>query len=61
MLVCPKRQVIRLLELEDFETADIFMAAKRIQTILEAHYSASSSSVCVQDGPDSGQTIKVNS
>ncbi|VDN56412.1 unnamed protein product [Dracunculus medinensis] len=58
VLVCPKRQVIRLLELEDFETADIFMAAKRIQTILEAHYSASSSSVCVQDGPDSGQTIK---
>ncbi|VDK36946.1 unnamed protein product [Gongylonema pulchrum] len=57
VLVCPIRKVTRLTELSNLETSDLFITAKRIQAMLEAHYGTTSSTVCVQDGPESGQTV----
>ncbi|EJW84596.1 hydrolase [Wuchereria bancrofti] len=57
VLVCPIRNVKRLTELSHTETSDLFITAKRIQTMLEDYYKATSSTVCVQDGPEAGQTV----
>lgn len=58
VLISPLRKATRLTDLTDCETADLFIVAKRIQTVLESHYQTSSSTVSVQDGPDAGQTVK---
>lgn len=60
VLVCPFRNVKRLSKLSLAETSDLFITAKRIQSMLEDYYKASSSTICVQDGPDAGQTISVS-
>lgn len=60
VLVCPLRNVKRLTELSHAETSDLFITAKRIQTMLEGYYKTTSSTVCVQDGPESGQTVPVS-
>lgn len=57
VLVCPLRNVKRLTELSHAETSDLFITAKRIQAMLEGYYKTTSSTVCVQDGPESGQTV----
>ncbi|MFH4981414.1 hypothetical protein AB6A40_008123 [Gnathostoma spinigerum] len=59
VLVCPKREVHRLTDLTDRETADLFIVSKKVQEMLEKKYGTNSSSVCVQDGPEAGQTVKV--
>lgn len=59
MLVSPKRSVSHLTELSDQETADLFTLAKQVQHMLENIYETNSSTVCVQDGPHAGQTVKV--
>ena len=51
---------LRLLDLSDVETADLFNSAKRVQQMLETHYSVVSSTVSVQDGKDAGQTVQVH-
>ncbi|VDP11299.1 unnamed protein product [Onchocerca flexuosa] len=57
VLVCPIRNVERLTKLSHAETSDLFITAKRIQAMLEDYYKAASSTVCVQDGPEAGQTV----
>ncbi|VDK17303.1 unnamed protein product [Anisakis simplex] len=57
VLVSPIRKASRLTDLLDAETADLFIVAKKVQAMIESHYKTSSSSVCVQDGPDAGQTV----
>ncbi|KAF8374050.1 nft-1 [Pristionchus pacificus] len=58
VLVAPCKQVDRLTDLTDEETADLFCLAKKVQKMLEAQHGVDSSTICVQDGPQSGQTIK---
>lgn len=60
MLVCPIRNVKRLTKLSHAETSDLFITAKRIQAMLEDYYKAMSSTICVQDGPEAGQTVSVS-
>ncbi|EFO28251.2 hydrolase [Loa loa] len=57
VLVCPIRNAKRLTELSLTETSDLFITAKKIQAMLEGCYKATSSTVCVQDGPEAGQTV----
>jgi diadenosine tetraphosphate (Ap4A) HIT family hydrolase len=58
-LVSSKRVVERLIDLTDSETADLFNAAKKVQKMLESFYQTNSTTICVQDGLYSGQTVKV--
>ncbi|CAJ0928645.1 unnamed protein product, partial [Mesorhabditis belari] len=58
VLVAPLRVVKHLTEISNEETADLFNLSKKVQKMLEAHYSVDSCTVCVQDGPKSGQTIE---
>uniref|UniRef100_A0A914CTR1 Nitrilase and fragile histidine triad fusion protein NitFhit n=1 Tax=Acrobeloides nanus TaxID=290746 RepID=A0A914CTR1_9BILA len=57
VLVAPIREVKRLAELTDPETADLFITVTKIQRLLESYYKAEASTVTVQDGPDAGQTV----
>ncbi|CAD5226767.1 unnamed protein product [Bursaphelenchus xylophilus] len=57
VLVSPIRKVKRLTDLDDKETADLFIVAKKVQKVLEDHYNLTSTTVCIQDGPDAGQTV----
>ncbi len=41
------------------EAADLFQTARHIGAILEKHFSATSINFGIQDGPDSGQSVKV--
>ncbi|RCN29603.1 histidine triad domain protein [Ancylostoma caninum] len=58
VLICPKRVCNHLTDLTDAETADLFVVAKKVQRMLEKVHNVSSSTVCVQDGPEAGQTVK---
>ncbi|GMS96013.1 hypothetical protein PENTCL1PPCAC_18188, partial [Pristionchus entomophagus] len=58
VLVSPSTPVDRLTDLSDEQTADLFCLAKKVQKMLEAQHGVDSSTICVQDGPQSGQTIK---
>ncbi|VDM39733.1 unnamed protein product [Toxocara canis] len=57
VLVSPVRKAVRLTDLTDEETADLFIVSKKIQAMIESHYNTTSSSVSVQDGPDAGRTV----
>ncbi|ETN74759.1 histidine triad domain protein [Necator americanus] len=58
VLICPKRVCNHLTELTDAETADLFIVAKKVQRMIEKVHGVSSSTVCIQDGVDAGQTVK---
>lgn len=60
VLVSPIRQAKRLTDLTANETADMFNVAKKVQKALEEHYTVNSSTVCIQDGADAGQTVPVS-
>lgn len=73
VLVAPVRVAQRLTDLSDVETADLFNLSKKVtffiathillwiqvQRMIEKQHDADSATVCVQDGPNSGQTVKV--
>ncbi|TMS38267.1 hypothetical protein L596_005031 [Steinernema carpocapsae] len=58
VLISPLRDVLRLNELTDEETADLFIVAKRVQSVIEKVYGTTSSTIAVQDGPLAGQSVK---
>jgi len=58
VLCSPIRQALKLTDLTDQETADLFIIAKKVQSAIEKFYRVSSSMVCIQDGVDSGQTVQ---
>ncbi|CAD6198155.1 unnamed protein product [Caenorhabditis auriculariae] len=57
VLISPKRVVEKLTDLTDEETSDLFITAKKVQVMLEKVQNVHSSTVCVQDGEDSGRTV----
>lgn len=57
VLVAPIRPVIRLSELTDAETADLFVTVKRVGRMLERVHRASALSIPLQDGVDAGQSV----
>lgn len=48
ILISPKRDVERLADLTDVETADLFNSAKKLQKFLESYYQTCSATICVQ-------------
>ncbi|XP_031405617.1 bifunctional bis(5'-adenosyl)-triphosphatase/adenylylsulfatase FHIT isoform X1 [Punica granatum] len=57
VLVCPRREVKRFVDLTAEETNDLWLAAKKIGGQLEIFHKASSLTFTIQDGPDAGQTV----
>ncbi|XP_042589614.1 bis(5'-adenosyl)-triphosphatase isoform X3 [Cyprinus carpio] len=59
VLVCPLRVVERFRDLRPDEVADLFMTTQRIADVIEKHFQASSLTIAIQDGPEAGQTVKL--
>lgn len=59
MLVAPLRRAERFADLNAAEVADMFLCAQKVAKVVEKHFSASATTIAIQDGADAGQTIKV--
>ncbi|KAM9534950.1 bis(5'-adenosyl)-triphosphatase isoform 5-T7 [Salvelinus alpinus] len=59
VLVCPLRPVERLRDLHPDEVADLFTTTQRVADLVEKHFQASSLTIAIQDGPEAGQTVKL--
>ncbi|XP_068668356.1 bifunctional bis(5'-adenosyl)-triphosphatase/adenylylsulfatase FHIT [Aristolochia californica] len=57
VLVCPRREVKRFVDLTAEETSDLWLTAQQVGGRLECHYNASSITFSIQDGPQAGQTV----
>ncbi|XP_975421.2 nitrilase and fragile histidine triad fusion protein NitFhit isoform X1 [Tribolium castaneum] len=57
VLISTVRCCKRLEDLTSEEVTDLFLTAVKVQKAVENEYSASSSTLCVQDGKHAGQTI----
>ncbi|KAK3536401.1 hypothetical protein QTP86_008887 [Hemibagrus guttatus] len=58
VLVCPVRPVERFRDLRPDELADLFSTTQKVANVVEKHFSASSLTIAIQDGPEAGQTVK---
>ncbi|KAL2333108.1 hypothetical protein Fmac_014321 [Flemingia macrophylla] len=57
VLVCPKREVKRFVDLTADETSDLWLTAQKVGGQLESYHKASSLTFAIQDGPQAGQTV----
>ncbi|XP_018676496.1 bifunctional bis(5'-adenosyl)-triphosphatase/adenylylsulfatase FHIT [Musa acuminata AAA Group] len=57
VLVCPRREVKRFIDLTADEVCDLWLTAKEVGGRLERHHEASSLTFAIQDGPQAGQTV----
>ncbi|KAK2951074.1 putative Nitrilase and fragile histidine triad fusion protein NitFhit [Blattamonas nauphoetae] len=57
ILISPQRIVQKFADLTTEEASDMFLLAKHITPIFEQHFGTSSTTLTIQDGPDSGQSI----
>ncbi|CAI8591369.1 unnamed protein product [Vicia faba] len=57
VLICPKREVKRFLDLTVEETSDLWLTAQKVGRQLESYHKASSLTLAIQDGPQAGQTV----
>uniref|UniRef100_F6Z8J6 HIT domain-containing protein n=1 Tax=Monodelphis domestica TaxID=13616 RepID=F6Z8J6_MONDO len=60
VLVCPVRPVERFRDLQPNEVADLFQMVQRVGNVVEKHFQGTSLTFSMQDGPESGQTVKVS-
>ncbi|XP_071917801.1 bifunctional bis(5'-adenosyl)-triphosphatase/adenylylsulfatase FHIT-like isoform X3 [Coffea arabica] len=57
VLVCPRREVKRFVDLTADETSDLWLTAQEVGSQLESYHKASSLTFAIQDGPQAGQTV----
>ncbi|XP_024020417.1 bifunctional bis(5'-adenosyl)-triphosphatase/adenylylsulfatase FHIT isoform X4 [Morus notabilis] len=57
VLVCPRREVKRFVDLTAEETSDLWITAQKVGRQLESYHKASSLTFAIQDGPQAGQTV----
>ncbi|XP_052200325.1 bifunctional bis(5'-adenosyl)-triphosphatase/adenylylsulfatase FHIT [Diospyros lotus] len=57
VLVCPRREVKRFVDLTAEETGDLWLTAQKVGSRLENYHRASSLTFAIQDGPQAGQTV----
>lgn len=57
--MAPIRVTKRLEDLTPDEIADLFQTVVKVQKIMEIVYKSQSSTICIQDGKDAGQTVAV--
>jgi bis(5'-adenosyl)-triphosphatase len=56
-LVVPGRHVVRLLDLDEHDLADLTVFARRISALLMEVFNATGIDWIMQDGPEAGQTV----
>ncbi|TRZ02719.1 hypothetical protein DNTS_004541 [Danionella cerebrum] len=59
VLVCPLRVVERFRDLRPDEVTDLFMTTQQVANQIEKHFHSSSLTIAIQDGPEAGQTVKL--
>ncbi|XP_067361435.1 bis(5'-adenosyl)-triphosphatase isoform X2 [Channa argus] len=59
VLVCPLRSVERFRDLQPDELADLFSTTQKVANLVEKHFNATSLTIAIQDGPEAGQTVKL--
>ncbi|KAJ4771985.1 Bis(5'-adenosyl)-triphosphatase [Rhynchospora pubera] len=57
VLVCPRREVKRFIDLTPDETSNLWITAQKVGAKLEQFHNASSLTLAIQDGPQAGQTV----
>ncbi|XP_062171659.1 bifunctional bis(5'-adenosyl)-triphosphatase/adenylylsulfatase FHIT isoform X2 [Alnus glutinosa] len=57
VLVCPRREVKRFVDLTADEISDLWLTAQKVGSQLEHYHKASSLTFTIQDGPQAGQTV----
>ncbi|XP_048425307.1 bifunctional bis(5'-adenosyl)-triphosphatase/adenylylsulfatase FHIT-like [Pyrus x bretschneideri] len=57
VLVCPRHEVKRFVDLTADETSDLWITAQKVGSRLESYHKASSLTFAIQDGPEAGQTV----
>ena len=60
MLVSPIRVVKRMADLTFAEMADLFESVSTVSEAVKKEFAAESLTVTIQDGPDAGQTVEVD-
>lgn len=60
VLVSSVRPAERLRDLTPEEVADLFQTVVKVQKVMETVHCSTSSTICVQDGADAGQTVHVS-
>lgn len=59
VVVIPKKIRFRAEDMTREEAADLFHSSRHIASVLEKHYEATSINFGIQDGPESGQSVRV--
>ncbi|XP_053892252.1 bis(5'-adenosyl)-triphosphatase isoform X2 [Malaclemys terrapin pileata] len=59
ILVCPLRPVERFRDLCPEEVADLFQTTQMVGNVVEKHFCGTSLTISIQDGPEAGQTVKL--
>ena len=60
MVIIPKELRLRVEDLSDEESVELFHVSREIASKLERHYKATAINFGIQDGPDAGQSVKVS-
>ena len=58
MLVSCLREVKKFTDLTADEVSDLFNTVQKVQKVIEKEHNANSSTICIQDGIDAGQSIQ---
>ncbi|XP_078270025.1 bis(5'-adenosyl)-triphosphatase isoform X2 [Rhinoraja longicauda] len=59
VLVCPVRVVERYRDLQPEEITDLFQTSQKVAKVVEQHFKGTSLTISIQDGPEAGQTVKL--
>ncbi|XP_060691171.1 bis(5'-adenosyl)-triphosphatase isoform X2 [Hemiscyllium ocellatum] len=59
VLVCPIRLTERFRDLQPDELTDLFQTSQKVAKVVEQHFKATSLTIAIQDGPEAGQTVKL--
>lgn len=57
VLVCPRRSVSRISDLNSEEVTDFYASVQKVAKAIEKQYQADALNIAIQDGPLAGQTV----
>ncbi|KAJ2783110.1 Dinucleoside triphosphate hydrolase [Coemansia interrupta] len=57
VLIAPRRRTMRFNDLTSEEVTDLFAQGQRVSKVVERMFNAESLTLCIQDGPQAGQSV----
>ncbi|KAJ2363652.1 Dinucleoside triphosphate hydrolase, partial [Coemansia sp. RSA 2607] len=57
VLIAPRRRTMRFNDLTSDEVTDLFAQGQRVSKVVERLFNAESLTLCIQDGPQAGQSV----